>query len=46
MQEKHLVELHHAGAHTASDLAELFGVESVTPYTRTDVVIGSRTSPR
>jgi DNA invertase Pin-like site-specific DNA recombinase len=29
-QEKHLVELHRAGTHTTSDLAELFGVARAT----------------
>ncbi|WP_263090305.1 recombinase family protein [Curtobacterium sp. RIT-PI-V] len=31
-QEKHLVELHRAGTHTTSDLAELFGVARATVY--------------
>lgn len=31
-QEKHLVELHRAGSHTTSDLAELFGVARATVY--------------
>jgi transposase len=31
-QEKHLVDLHRAGTHTTSDLAELFGVGRATVY--------------
>lgn len=31
-QEKYLVELHRAGSHTTSDLAELFGVGRATVY--------------
>lgn len=31
-QEKHLIELHRAGSHTTSDLAELFGVGRATVY--------------
>ena len=31
-QEKHLVQLHRTGAHTTSDIAELFGVARSTVY--------------
>ena len=31
-QEAHLVKLHHAGEHTSSELAELFGVARSTVY--------------
>lgn len=31
-QESHLVELHHAGAHTSAELAELFSVARSTVY--------------
>jgi DNA invertase Pin-like site-specific DNA recombinase len=31
-QEAHLVALHHAGAHTSSELAELFSVARSTVY--------------
>jgi transposase len=31
-QESHLVELHHAGAHTCAELAELFSVARSTVY--------------
>jgi DNA invertase Pin-like site-specific DNA recombinase len=31
-QESHLVELHHAGAHTSAELAELFSVARSTIY--------------
>ena len=31
-QESHLVELHHAGAHTSAELAELFAVARSTVY--------------
>jgi len=31
-QEAHLVQLHHAGAHTSAELAELFGVARSTVY--------------
>jgi DNA-binding MarR family transcriptional regulator len=35
MQEAHLVELYHAGAHTVSELEELFGVTRSTVYPHT-----------
>ena len=31
-QESHLVEVHHAGAHTSAELAELFSVARSTVY--------------
>jgi DNA invertase Pin-like site-specific DNA recombinase len=31
-QEKHLVQLHNTGAHTTSEIAELFGVARSTVY--------------
>ena len=31
-QEKHLVQLHRTGAHTTSEMAELFGVARSTVY--------------
>lgn len=31
-QEKHLVQLHRTGAHTTSEIAELFGVARSTVY--------------
>ncbi|MFJ2298691.1 recombinase family protein [Oerskovia paurometabola] len=31
-QERHLVELHHAGNHTSAEIAELFGVSRATVY--------------
>jgi len=31
-QESHLVALHHAGAHTSAELAELFSVARATVY--------------
>lgn len=31
-QEKHLVQLHRAGAHTTSEIAEMFGVARSTVY--------------
>jgi len=31
-QEKHLVQLHRTGAHTTSEIAELFGVARLTVY--------------
>jgi DNA invertase Pin-like site-specific DNA recombinase len=32
LQEKHLVQLHRTGAHTTSEIAELFGVARSTVY--------------
>nr|WP_243861663.1 helix-turn-helix domain-containing protein [Frigoribacterium endophyticum] len=34
-QEKHLVQLHRTGAHTTSEIAELFGVARSTVYRAT-----------
>src|SRR5690606_22159782 len=31
-QERHLVDLHHAGNHTSAEIAELFGVSRATVY--------------